>query len=455
MSVFGTTTKNYISSLNFMDYPELLRDVLDVTNEEMYGVMDIMDLTGRLVKTDAVEYEHFTNKHLFKAGVIDTSGIDATNDGTWSGAACKDLTVTVTDAAGMPVVGELVQTQQGTIGYVKSLDSTVQFTAQALDTATQSYAINDGNLAAGQSLVYFTYAGAEGTTDPAARRPSWKNSKNYVQIFKESGKITEIQKVVKIQVNYGGKPYVMYKLQNDTLKRFKAKIAYGLLAGRKSKFTDPVSGEQIWTTQGLTNYIQEGDGSVNTTGGVVKDLSGSTIALSDIKTVSRSLDKKGAPKEYWLWLGGDLAADLDDVLSTDTRLIQGGILYNSFGKSNAKQKAVDLGIDSFKIYNRTWHKKIIDAYDHPEVFGATGFTLSTNGFAIPTGKIKIDHSSKAVERLRVRYLEGDGVDLRYLETLTGKLAPVPTSTESALTVSYESVMGLEVLGNELFVLFEG
>jgi len=46
----------------------------------------------------------------------------------------------------------------------------------------------------------------------------------------------------------------------------------------------------------------------------------------------------------------------------------------------------------------------------------------------------------------MRYMAGDGTDLKYREILTGGLAPVPTDDRSVLNISYESVQGVEILG---------
>jgi hypothetical protein len=55
-----------------------------------------------------------------------------------------------------------------------------------------------------------------------------------------------------------------------------------------------------------------------------------------------------------------------------------------------------------------------------------------------------------LDRIGVRYMNGDGTDLKYREILLGGLAPVPTNERSVLEVHYESVQGLEVLGANTF-----
>jgi hypothetical protein len=81
--------------------------------------------------------------------------------------------------------------------------------------------------------------------------------------------------------------------------------------------------------------------------------------------------------------------------------------------------------------------------------GVTNFTNSTPfkdyAYFTPLEDIKtIDGSS--VPMVRSRYLEGDGFNGAYLETLHGRLAPNPDGEEDVLKVVYSAVMGLEVPG---------
>lgn len=440
----GRVDKAYISSYTFMDRPDIMREVLDTTIDEL-TVLDIMEQTGRMVVTDNPVYQHLVNQSVFTAGVI--ADIDVTTDGQSAG---ESIIITVSAADQLPIVGENVMFTNKRIGAVTSIDKgNLKFTAKPLSSASGDILNPSGtSVADGQMCIYFTGAFGEGSLSSEGRRPKWTETKNTIQIFKEYAKITDLQKVSKIEVNYNGQPYVMYKLQHDTLLRHRAKIAYGLMAGKQRKWVD-ADGNDVYMTQGLINYLLEGDGVTSTVGAVKLPLSGSTIDKAKLRTLNRALDKKGSPAEFWWWVGGDLWADLDDVLLTLDQTKQ-GILYNSWGRGDGKQRALDFGVDSFKIYGRTAHVKKIAAFDHEEVFGATGFDFAKHGLLIPQGKVKIDKSSNQVDRLRVRYMSGDGDNLKHIETVGGKLAPKNQTDEAVLWVSYQSVMGMEALGIEQF-----
>lgn len=448
--------KPYVSSIDYLDQREIMSKALDVTDEER-TILDILELTGKKKLTAVPEYHHFVNQYIFQSGTIDTGGIDpltASEDGTRVTTVNRDLTIQVQSAEQLPVVTENIMLPTGAIGWVKSVDvANLRFTAQPLDQVAGSE-LNDGTLADGDKLVYFSTASGEGTSAPEGRNPRWVRSANNIQIFKTaSPKVTDLQKVSKIEVEYKGSPHVMYKVQHETMLKHRAEIAFGLLSGKKAKFTDP-DGNDVYMTQGLLNYIESGDGSVNTTGGINLDLLGSAITKADFRSMSRQLDKKGAPKEYWLWAGGDLSADIEEMFHEDTNIANGGISYNSWGIGNGKNRAIDMGVDSFRAYKRTWHMKNVEAFDHPEVFGATGFEFGGKGFAIPTGKIKTDKGGEAQDRIQVRYMSGDGTDLMHRETAVGGLLDRPTSDEATIKISYETVAGLEVLGVDHFALIK-
>ncbi len=448
--IVGSTTKNYISSINFLDKRDILEEVLDVTSEDA-TIIDIMELTGKFKVTDVPKYDHFENEYLYSSGVI--SAIDGTDNGEDSGATNEDIQFTLTADDELPVVNELAMFQNKRVGLVKSVNTgtRVVVVVPISDDSADALSPAGNTVQVGQNVIFYSNASPEGSDDPSGRRPRFNRSQNNIQIFKTSAKITDLQKVSKIEVKYGGKDYIMYKLQHDALQKHRMDIAHQILVGKKAVLADPITGEDVYLTQGLRNYILSGDGSVNTSGGVDVPLS-VAITQSNLRTMNRALDKRGAPKEAWFWVGGDLRADLDEILLT-LEGVKNGVVYNSFGIGNGANRALDLGVDSIKIYGRTHHIKTIAAYDNPEALGATGFNFGGEGYLIPTGKIKADKSGNMMDRLCMRYMSGDGTDLKHLETLTGKLAPIPTDTEAALKVSYESIMGLQALGIRQFGIF--
>ncbi len=459
--ITGVNSKEYISSLAFMDQRDYLNEVLDITNEQA-TMVDALELTGRTKTTKVPEYIHTENVQLFKPCIITSLSATAGRFGLSAGHPVDFTLVTTLNT--FPVVGELAMFQNKKVGIV-----TVANTSSGLITVTPLGTAGNTNILSGvgtpiantQTVIFFSGAFGEGSDDPTTRKAEWAVSKNTVQIIKEAGEVTELQKVSQFEVKYDGKNYIMYKVQMDALNRLKLKISNALTFGYKSKSgvngaVYDASNNQVYTTQGLRPHILAGDGTDKLTGGVTQQVAGA-IAKTDYRALFRGLDKKQAPKEYWAYVGGDLRADTDDLFASGLGTAAGvglqySIDFSSFGKGDAKKRAIDLGFDSIRIYGRTVHFSTMPLLDHTGLFGATGFDFGYEGYFIPCDKIKIDGGSGMQDRMVMRYMDGGGQHNfgQYHEAVTGKLAPTPTNSKSVLHVSYEAIVGLHVCGTDHF-----
>jgi hypothetical protein len=449
MILTGAVNKEYISSINFLDQREILESVLDTTSEDA-TILDIMEKTGRMVQTDMPTYTGFTNDYVFISGTI--SAIDATDNGeAVAGPTNENLVITLATEEQLPIVGELALLQNGRQGRVGAVNKTTRvvtitpFSNLAADTLSPV----GGAVATSQKVSFFSGAYGEGSDRSEGKKPRFIRTENQIQIFKTYREVTDLQKASPTEVKFDGKPFVLYKMQHDVLMEHRGKIAFQFLVGKKAKYKD-ADGNDVYQTQGLRQSILNGDGTVLTSGGLNIPLA-AAITKANFRTMSRGLDKRGAGPEYWLWAGGDIDADIDDMLLAENALTAGGVSYNSWGQGDGKKRAIDLGVSSFRLYNRTFHKKKLVAYDHQEVFAHVPY--AGEAYLIPTGKVKTNHSGASVDAIRTRFMANDGTDFgKYQENLSGRIAG-KGDTKSVLGVDYLSVMGLEVLGVRQFGIF--
>lgn len=425
-----------------MDKRDYLNQVLDVTNESS-TLVDALEFTDRMKVTEVPSYIHLENVKLFKAAAVESVSATASLIGDAIGESIE-ITITALTNSALPVKGELAMFPSKKIGIVTS----VVGLAITIKPVSTTVAINVASqVTAGTQVIFFSAAAAEGSDDPDVRQPEWTQSKNNIQIFKEAGEITDLQKVSAVEVIYNGKPYVMYKVQHDTYQRHKMKISNALLFGQQSAVVDGNS-KTAYTTQGLRSYIFNGDGTTKLTGGVTEQYS--TLDKADFRSLNRKLDKNLAPDEYWGYVGGDLRADIDDLFPTFDG-VKYSLSFASFGNGDAKKRAIDLGFDSFRMYGRTFHMNKLAVLDHSGLFGATGFDFASEGYFLPTDKIKIDAGGGTSDRILMRTMAGDGTNFYpHMETVTGKLAPNPTNTKSVLHISYQTIAGLQICGTEHF-----
>lgn len=429
----GDINKRYVSSINFMDQREILNKILNITNEES-SFLDVMELTGRSNPTSVPQYYHFVNEELYVLATVSAvtgSGVSATTGTT--------LTATIDAAAAAYVnVGELVMFPNARVGYVASKTGN-NLVIRSVDSTTLT-------LVAPATISFFSNAAGEGSLSPEAKRWGAERYYNQVQIFKGQSKITDIQKASKVEVEFQGKPFFMYKSQHESLMKFRGDISAALMFGRMSstQFSDasPVltdaEGKAVQTTAGLDQYV--------TTYGIDQSLlTAGTVTLADIQTLTQTLNRARAASEYFLFVGTTMNIALDNLFNNlgNSALLSQGARFQITSK-------LDLGIDSVKIYGRTFHKKYLPLLDHRNIVNYTGGpNFKDSAYGAPATKIKTN-DGQMLDRIGVRYMAGDGTDLKYREILLGGLAPVPTSERSELSIHYESVQGLEVLGANTF-----
>lgn len=438
--VLGNINKNYVSSINFLDQREILNKILDVTNEEM-SFLDIMELTGRSKPTSVPVYHHFINEELYVLGSV-TAVTAAATAATATGVVLTANIGLDATAAAYVNKGELVLFSSGKVGYITGKSGAV------IDVKTVDGS-NLGPIVVNDKISFFSNAAGEGSLSPDAKKWGAARYDNQVQIFKGKFSITDIQKASKVEVEFQGKPFYMYKGQHESLTKFRGDIAAALMFGRKSTSSlfangssaDLLDGEgnPVQTTGGLDQWVV--DRGINQ-----NNLTAGTVTLADIQTLTQKLNKARCPQEYFLFVGTTMNIALDNLFNNlgNSALLSQGARFQISGKS------LDLGIDTVKIYGRTYHKKYLPLLDHQNIVNYTGaYNFKDSAYGAPAGKIKTN-DGQMIDRLGVRYMAGDGTDLKYREILLGGLAPVPTNERSVLEIHYESVQGLEVLGAQQF-----
>lgn len=424
-------THTYISSVDFLQQREILNKALDIHNVE-WNFMDFLELMNREEVTAQPTYTSYVNEDVYALGTV---------NGTKTGAS---VSLVLTDAAASSViVGSLCfdHSNPAKIGYVQAI-STNTLTVISIDTTSMTFTDT-------KQVSFFSNAAGEGSDALLGKRTKLIPYTNQVQIFKNSVRITDIQKTSRIEVDYNGKPYYMFKAQHDALMKFRSDIAFGLMYNKKFGSFDSTAlvdaaGNPIQITGGLDQYI--------TARGVDQTVqSPGVIDVGEFRILTKTLDLARAGNQYLVLTSSDKNIALDDLWNA---MDATPVLEN--GRFSVDGRHLDMGVDSWRIYNRTYHKKWLPMMDAPNV---TAFddapTAIDAAYFLPMDKIKVDASGEMVDRFRLRYMEGDGTNLKYKEILTGGLAPIPTNTGSYLDIAYQAVCGLEVLGAEHFAKISG
>lgn len=425
----GKLNKGFISAISLLDQREIFNKVLDQTNEAA-SFMDIMELTGRSVPTSQPVYHQFVNDELWVVGTISAESgtgaqITITIDATAAAAVQEGTIGLLADGTNVRV-----QSVSGNDIVIRNVDGTTALEAKVSASSPTN------------KIAFPSTAFGEGSSGPRGDRWGYSKYDNQVQIFKRSYNITDIQKASTIEVEIDGKPYPFYKLAAESLMKFRGEIAFQMFVGQKSaaNFSSgspslvDSAGNPVQTTMGFDQYA--------TDYGVVDTLASSAeVDLADMARLNTTLNTNRAPLEYLWFVGTPMNIKYDDFFNA---LSNSGALSTA-GRFSLDGRDLDFGVDSYKMYGRTFHKKYLPLLDHKNVLNFTDSSaFKNNAYGVPMGKVKtIDGDS--VDSFRLRYLSGDGYDGRYLEKHLGGLAPTETDSREVHEVVFTSVQGLEVL----------
>ena len=463
MAAFGganAVSKQFISSVSFLDQREILNKLLDVTNEE-YSFLDVMEMMGQSVQTAVPEYHNFINQELY-ATALDIAGTAlAASDGNAIAAGnLANITLTVENQTQNleTRAGDLIMTAAGKVAYVKSVadgaggkkvltlvsvDGTDLFTFNTSESQTEADI-------ASQKVQVFSNASGEGSKSPGARNTKPVKRSNNVQIFKEKYVMTDIQAASKVEFDYKGQSYYFLKGQHEALTRFRGDIAFALMfgVGSTGKFTDSsygslvdAEGNPVQTTNGLRQEIIDN--------GITESVAAGGMATTDFENLTTALNKRRAPMEYMIFTGTHGNIEMDNYFNS-----LGNQALSANARFSIDGKELDLGVDKVRVYGRSYIKKLLPIFDHQQVLNFTGSAgIEREAYIVPLGKIKAAGSGESMDYLRTRFMATAGTDLKYREIMLGGLAPTPTDERSVLECHYESVQGLEVLGGDLFARF--
>jgi hypothetical protein len=399
-----------------------IEGVLDVVNEDD-DFLRLMEMTGRMVPTTNKEYFNIVNGFLYKKAVVATSGgstITAGNNGV------------VTVEAGHQVrAGEYAMLGDGGYGYVYGVAGNV-LSIHAITAFTTSNA---------EEIAFPTNGIDEGGSGTIKPESPLTRKKNHTQIFETKDEVSDLGKAGKTVVKFGnGETGYFYKLESEVYRKHRGDIANAAFVSKFAKFAHPTTGKDVYSTRGIDSSIVD-DGGVNHTAA-----GSQTFAKTDLENFSRLLDIARAPKKGMLPVGQVLNNKIENAFHGTGILASGNIDYGVFGKGSNKQKFVDLGVNGFSAYGREWYKTVVSALDHPEVTGIAGMKWNQRGYFLPTDKVKgLDGSMQ--DRIRMRYLQIDGINSRWHVKYLGGLAPTPNADSNTFKIVVTSWEGVEVLGS--------
>jgi hypothetical protein len=434
MASTGTATKQYYSLINFLDTREILKQIVDIQNDQ--GLTEIFK-PSRYFVTPQETFHHFVNESLFK--IADTTGQTVTGSGT------ATITATLTFAtSGYVRKGCMIYFPTGAaVGYVTNV-----VTTSALDVLTIK-SVDGSNITsvAGDKYGVSGITVGEASQNPTNIRFGLTKYFNRIQVFREVNDITDIQTASTVEVEFEGKPYIVYKDLWEKLVLLKGNVNANFFAGKQSATgfgdavptapADPYTSNPTSFGRGLYDYITT-YGQTGTAGATGTFAPGT----GDMTTIITKLLAAKAPKSLFWW-NGSLANNIIDI---------GLKNLGSSGVTSVRividGKEGDFEIDKFSWGGFSFQKMVMGILDSQELFVNTVFPKYA--YLVPDDKVKVEGGDGYLPRISARYFKSQvarnqGDDI-WEEWHTGALAPTGATSDTDIwRANFQTRQGLEVL----------
>ena len=441
----GTNTASLIQSTSLLDQRDIYKQLVDLQDDAEW--LDFMWLAGKKEATSMPTYFSFFNDKLYKPITVTTGYASATSGTIVTDSASYDFIV----------IGDLLRTQNGVVRVTgKSTTAGPVYNLAVSSVTGSAFAVPNTTIASA-----FSNAQVEGSDGPSPRR--WLVGKlgNQTQIFRNALKITDVQNMSKVELEFNGKPYILPYEMIQGLQKHRGDISLAMWLGEASATTfagQAVSDPQNYayqTTRGMDSYIS----NYGITGSTP---TANVFTLADLTNIEAQLIANRAPYEYMIAGSNATVATISDFLKnlpSAGQSITAPDPTNGYYKSginsgmlNVNGRQIDLEAEKFMHGGFTFSLKAFKVLSNQEVMNYTGSTIQASAYFLPMGKVKTVGGGM-VDYFRYRYLPqptpGQGSS-ETAEIMTGGLAPTPTSQEMALNVTWTSNMGLEVFAPSKF-----
>ena len=468
----GNTDKPYVSGSNaslitstsLLDQRDIYKQLVDTQDDAEW--LDFLWMAGKKEATSMPIYYNMYNDKLYN--LIQPG---ATADG-FAVAGSGTATITITFASSGTTGPAAQQSYNfilkndllkfpttGNVGLVIKKGTADGLLANQIQVTAVDTSLTL-TLAQNQALSAFSNAQQEGSDAPQQRRWLVNKLQNQTQIFRNAMKITDVQNMSKIELEFNGKPYILPYENIQSLQKHRGDISLAMWLGQPSTAT--FQGQAFATPQTYATQTTRGMDSYITTYGINGQYTtANTFTLNDLSSIEAQLIASRSPFEYMMAGSNAAVACISDFLKN---LPSSGVVPAAGGQANGVYsgriqvdgREIDLEAEKFKHGGFTFNLKAFKVLSNTDVMNYTGSTVSKSIYFMPMGKVKTVGGGMA-DYFRYRYQPQPTPGLGSSETaeiMTGALAPTPTNQEMSLTTTWTSNMGLEVFAPNRFAKYQ-
>ena len=444
----SATNRTLLNNLNIFDR-SFEKNLVRIYGAENYAIVQ-MALGNSVVeaKSDNRSFYHYEKRGLHQAVTVNAQ-ITAPS----AGAA-----VTVTLGSGSyyssgtqsPIrVGEVVRIMtSGVEGQVTAVNKTTAnahtATITPLRAADAFVSAGSANLLAGE---YLLLRGAVNIGEQSGKldgiSPLLDKITNTTTEHRDDYTITDRADIEKNEVDFGnGQFYYYYLAMDDMNKRYMNQAFFKIMEGVA---VDNLSNGTVGTTGVIPR--------VSAAGSTIQYTASAGPAISDIHTLTRTLNFYGGAGEYHFLQDMYQRQAVNDLLFG--KYNNGAIRYASVGGS--EEASVSYGFNSFSIDGYTFHFFLNNMFSPEAVYqinpGSQVPEKRNYGLLIPQ-KINNDaKSGKQFPSFQIVFQEVNGQ--RVLTTETGMLAPTNKTTDAQKTITMLSYPGVRTFAANQYAIFQG
>lgn len=346
-------------------------------------------------------------------------------------------------------VGEVVRaSSSGVEGKIVSVNTTTPSAHSAvirpLKTTAAFVSAGSANLLAGEMLEFMgvTEAG-ERSSAPDTIVPLENKISNTTTEIRDVWRQTDRSMIEETIVEFNGQPFYKYRGMENVNRRFLNYKAFKLLKGDSANNLGALGGSL--GTQGAIPRTRTGGQTLTYTPG--------SFSITDMHSVTKSLDFNGGAQEYHWLQDVNQNQEFNDELFTTYN--GGAIIWNSVGGS--ADIAIGYGFASVMIDGFVFHVKKELIFSPEAVYGAAPTVgvpeFRDFGWFVPQ-KQHTDPQSKAIiPSMRIVYNSvGANQEMKTWES--GAYAKEPQGEVAELAVHYLQYCGIEMFGANQFLILE-
>lgn len=444
------TTQNYVGGVLDIHKPQVYSQL--VARYGNQSLQSLISVLGNFVPVAGQTFEHYEDDFIHSSF---TASIADAPDGTANSVAALTFTIAagfVGDGATFVRTGDVVKvinaagTEQ--TAYVTATPAANTFTIVPYGVEWNFAAANADDAVQLRFIVIGREAvGISQTPEDTLTPRVYKYTNNVMKIedaaIIEGGEFTNMVWFETVGAN-GKKGWTWaLKTEGDTDMRFENYAELMMLLGEKKNAAS--TNNPSLGTEGLIQGIKSRGNTL--------DLNGGAMAMADMDTMIKQLNKYKGSKHNALYAGIDLRAAIDDAIGGVNAYVSGERNFGTFS-DNLASKGIRIEFDYFERLGYKFMLNTYDLFNHPELLGATGFNYSGSGMVVPLGSGKEAKTGDNKPYISVRYKSLDGYSRLSEKWVTGGARGVYTDDKDRVKFNYRTERGLELFMPNKFVWIE-